>query len=151
MADVALAPIPAAWLVRMRPAVTRHYTSRSAAQPGERGDASLPLGLAAQEFIEHGVPYGQQRARALSATRNLLARGTSTDETIELVWQGLERSQQEPGKRPWTRADAEAIVLDLERAAPKDVCDSDPKLTQELRAAARLRRRRLIARAVQVG
>lgn len=151
LTDGALAPIPAAWLAKMRPAATRQYTSRTAARPGERGDASLPLGLAAQEFLEHGVPYGQQRSRALAATRNLLARGTSVEETIDLVWHGLRSSPQEDGKRPWTRADAEAIVLDLERTAPKELCERDAELTQQMRAAARLRRRRLIARAVQVG
>ena len=99
------APIPSAWLERMRPTRARvsHRDGADdhAADPQHRrGDASLPLGQAALEFLECGVPVGQQRAHALIATRNLLARGISIEDTIGLVWQGLERSPQEPGRHP---------------------------------------------------
>jgi len=125
-----LARIPAAWLARMRPSRARSVGESAA--PGTHGDTTLPLGLSALEFIAHGVPIGEQRARALSATRNLLAVGTSAEDTVDLIWQGLERSPQEAGKRPWTRADAEAIVFDLERSAPKELHDQDAELTRAL-------------------
>lgn len=91
------------------PPAARTFTLGAA----DHGDASLPVGQSAWQFINEGVPYGTQRWRALSATRNLLAAGKSVAEAKELVWQGLERSPQEPGKPPWTREDAEAIVCDL--------------------------------------
>jgi hypothetical protein len=83
------------------------------------GDPDLPFGERTLTFFEGGVPIGEQRGRALAATRSLLARGAPIEETIERVWQGLERSPQDPGKRAWARADAEQIVHDLaQRAAP---------------------------------
>jgi hypothetical protein len=115
---------------------------RTSVKPGDQGDAALPLGLAAEEFLEDGAPIRQQRLRALSATRNLLARGVSAEDVVDLIWQGLARSEQEPGKRPWTRADAEAIVVDLERRAPKPLRDIDPELTRAVseRAVRRVHR-----------
>jgi hypothetical protein len=117
-----LAPIPPAWLQRL---VSRPGPQRSAGQQEEHGDASLPLGQAALEFIAEGAPCGEQRMRALAATRNLLASGRSVALTIELIWQGLERSPTEPGRRPWTRAEAEALVVDLERSEPKPLRERD--------------------------
>jgi hypothetical protein len=146
MADVVPAPIPAAWLARLRPIRTRS-TSVATGQMGIHGDPSLPLGLDAQEFLEHGVPWGQQRARALSACRNLLARGTSVEETVELIWAGLRSSPQEPGRRPWTRSDAEAIVLDLQQREPPPLRDTDADLTTML-SQRRVRRLQLAERAL---
>jgi hypothetical protein len=116
-----LAPIPMAWLQRLvsRPARQREDRADGDAQAGGQGDASLPLGQDALEFIYRGVPYGEQRMRACAATRNLLALGKSAEEVIDLIWQGMERSPTEPGRRPWTRAEVAAIVVDLERSEPK--------------------------------
>jgi hypothetical protein len=104
----------------------------SGSTAGDHGDTALPLGLSALEFIAHGVPIGEQRSRALAACRNLLAVGTSTEDTIDLIWQGLERSPQESGRRPWTRADAVAIVLDLERQPAPPLQTTDAELTRAL-------------------
>jgi hypothetical protein len=111
-----LAPVPPAWLERMRPARDQRDGQAHGGHHGDvhdRGDASLPLGRAAQTFIQCGVPCGEQRLRAVAATRNLLASGHPIDAIIDLIWQGLERSPQEPGRPAWTHADAEQIVLDL--------------------------------------
>jgi hypothetical protein len=114
-----LAAIPPAWLERLRPARAQDRDRGDGDGDGGRGDASLPLGHSALEFLEHGAPAGEQRMRALAATRNLLARGAAIDSVIDAIWQGLERSPQEPGRLAWTRADAEKIVADLaERDAP---------------------------------
>ena len=126
---VELAAIPSAWLQRLVVRPSRPREDRDAAD-GQQGDATLPLGQAAIEFISLGVPVGEQRKRACAATRNLLALGTSAEDTVDLIWQGLERSPQEPGRPAWTRTEAEAIVADLERSEPKALRERPIPLTR---------------------
>jgi hypothetical protein len=113
----------------------------------------LPLGTRALDFIEFGAPIGQQRFRALAATRNLLARGAPAAEVVELVWSGLERSPQEPGRPAWTRVEAEAIVLDLERREPPPLRDGDfhQAETVSRRRLSQRRVTRRVAHQVRVG
>jgi hypothetical protein len=131
--DVQRASIPDRWLPLLQPAKRAQPSSGRAdgAEVGPHGDPSLPIGQEALEFIADGAAVGQQRWRALAATRNLLAAGKTTGETVELVWQGLKRSPQEVGKPAWTREHALQLVEDLEAR--------DPPPLKELEHAPRVR------------
>jgi hypothetical protein len=147
--NVPPAPIPTTWLTRMAPM----HLPRPVTTPSATTAVLLPLGMAALGFIGNGAPVGEQRSRALAATRNLLARGTSVEDTINLIWQGLERSPQEPGRPSWTRADAETIVLDLEQHAPPPLRNWETEFPEAM-SRRRLWQRRLVrrtARQVRVG
>jgi hypothetical protein len=143
--DVQRAPIPARWLPLLQPATrTRPSSVRCDGRAvGAHGDPTLPIGQAAWQFVNEGVKPGQQRWRALSAIRNLLAAGKSVDEVLELVWQGLERSPQEVGRPAWTREEVRQLVEDLEA--------SDPPPLMERERTPRLRVRVPIARPRPVG
>ncbi len=79
----------------------------------EQGEARLPLGKAALDFVANGAPIGQQRARALAAARNYLTAGHSVSGTAAALWRGFQVCEQEPDREPWTEEDAEAIAADI--------------------------------------
>ena len=83
----------------------------------KRGE-DVGIGWATLEFIALGVPKGQQRGRALAATRALLAAGKSIEETAEKVWQGLQASECGDPNDPWTYEHALAFAEDLTRRDP---------------------------------
>jgi putative DNA primase/helicase len=70
-------------------------------------------------FTIEGAPDGQQRGMALRAARSFLSAGKTVDETIELVWRGLQASPVGDADNPWTEDLAREIVEDIAgREAP---------------------------------
>lgn len=72
----------------------------------------IVLGKKAREFFEKGARIGTQRMRAIAAARNALTMEFPEDEVIELVWQGLQKSPQDP-KKPWMREDVVKLVKSI--------------------------------------
>jgi hypothetical protein len=130
--EVPLAPVPEGWLEIVQPRAQgrRSVVSGDARERSEsqRGDPTLPLGQSAFAFLHNGADVGSQRMRALSAARNLFARGVSVERTTDLIWRALERSPQEPGRRAWTREDAKGIVEDLAEREPKPLRELQPRV-----------------------
>ena len=75
-------------------------------------DAIIPVGWQTRKFMAEGAPMGAQRAEAVRAGRNLLGSGLDIDTAAQGIWQGLERSDQDPAN-PWTYEQAYKIVKDL--------------------------------------
>ena len=74
---------------------------------------NLGLSRDTLEFLSLGAPVGQQRGRLLKATRALLSSGKSVEDTVELVWQGLERSPIGDPAKPWTHEYVVSVVEDI--------------------------------------
>ena len=73
------------------------------------------LGYKTLDFVANGAPIGEQRGRALGATRAYLSAGYSIEETAEKVWQGLQNSPCGEAAKPWTYKDAVGLAEDLAR------------------------------------
>lgn len=97
-------PLIPDWLLQLLGKVQRFSDSEATFRT-----CALPLGRRAKEFLDGTVPRGEQRLRAVAAARNLQGTGKTELETFELVWEGLQRSNQDP-LRPWTKHDAATIV-----------------------------------------
>jgi replicative DNA helicase len=76
------------------------------------------LGYATLDFVAHGAPDGEQRGRALGATRAYLAAGYSVEDTAGQVWKGLQASPCGNPADPWTYDHALAFAEDLARRRP---------------------------------
>lgn len=91
------------------PVVTEH---------SEPGEMKVQLGRNALDFVANGAPLGEQRSRALAATRNYLSAGYSTEDTAAAIWRGLQASLQDPDRGPWTYEDALFIAENLDISEP---------------------------------
>ena len=90
--------------------------------------ADVGVGRETMNFLLFGAPVGEQRLRALAATRSLLAAGKSIEETADKVWQGLRASPCGDPAKPWTYEDALAFAEDLAKREPTTL-EQWPELT----------------------
>jgi len=110
--DISIAPLPE-WVVALstpQPLPDKPQPMHGGWQPGYKPGR---VSKRTEDFIQHGAPLGDQRWRALAATRNLLVAGNTPEQVANLVWAGLQASQWEKGRSPWTFRDALGIALDL--------------------------------------
>src|SRR5262249_36260276 len=84
-------------------------TGRSATGPMTSGQ-TVGVSRDVLLFTIEGVPSGQQRGMALRAARSFLSAGKTVDETVELVWRGLQASPVGDTANPWTEEQAREIV-----------------------------------------
>lgn len=110
--DMPLASMPQ-WLADL--------AGRKPTLPVGSGAASangMKLGRAALRFVAEGAPIGSQRLAAVAAARNHLSAGRSVDETVEAIWQGLQRSTWDGDRGAWTEEHARRLVASVATSPP---------------------------------
>lgn len=99
---------------------SNHYTPKNGSKPAEHtepaGTMKVQLGREALDFVANGAPMGEQRLRALAATRNYLSAGYSIEDTAAAIWRGLQASPQDADRGPWTYDDALFMAKNLDTA-----------------------------------
>src|SRR5919198_417839 len=120
-------PLDWARIPEIAPArVKRGVAAGNGAGGASRGAVDY-LGYGTLDFIAMGAPVGEQRGRALAATRALLSSGKTVEETADLVWRGLEASPCGDPANPWTCEHALEMAQDLAvRPPPPLVVASGP-------------------------
>jgi hypothetical protein len=113
--EVPIAVMPDWLLDMLRPAATSPEKSEGC---HTQSVVRLPVGRRTLAFIAQGAPIGEQRLRAVAAARNLLSAGYSVEAVADAIWQGLQASDWDPSREPWTEQDALKIVADLARKPP---------------------------------
>ena len=108
--DTPIAPTPDWLLQAIRPASTSPEKSEGC---HTQNNMRLPVGRRTLAFIAQGAPIGEQRLRAVAAARNLLSAGYSIEAAADAIWHGLQASDWDPSREPWTEEDALKIVADL--------------------------------------
>jgi putative DNA primase/helicase len=124
--DVELAPVPD-WLLRLL-ASDRPRTDLEAGDDFAPGDRQIPLGRDALDFVANGAPIGEQRDRAVRATRNYLGAGYTVGQTIDAICRGLDASLQDESRGRWTRDDVVSLVQNVKASPPKPLRPLSPLL-----------------------
>ncbi|MBI2761807.1 MAG: hypothetical protein HYX51_10325 [Chloroflexi bacterium] len=83
-----------------------------------RQNGHLPLGERARRFVEHGAPDGEQRLEACAVARSFLSAGHSREETVAMVWRGLQAGGNSRPDDPWTHEQAERLVANIADSEP---------------------------------
>lgn len=93
----------------------------------------LPVSKNTLDFLANGAPIGSQHNRAVQAARNYLAAGYSAEDTIEKIWQAFQLCEEEPGKKPWTKQDADYLVRNLHETTPPPLKEYDGWASEKAR------------------
>jgi putative DNA primase/helicase len=124
--DVELAAVPP-WLPRLLNS-ERPRADLEDGQDVESGDRRIPLGRDALDFVANGVPIGDQRDRAVRATRNYLGAGYTLEQTVDAICRGLEASPQDDARGRWTQDDIVSLVRNVKASKPKPLRPLSPLL-----------------------
>jgi len=97
--------------------------------PAQPQTTGMYVSKATLDFFANGAPVGMQRMKALAAARNYMSAGYTVEQTIAKVWQGLQLSENEPGKSAWTEKDAAYLVNNLHDSPPPPMVELESKAT----------------------